>query len=253
MRSLIRLAGYALAASLSLFTTEGLAVSIDPGFDLLKTAVSGSYVDLSGIGIGRVELVGNNNLPGLEGLRVDTIVERKAGCDFNFTNQCTIDIQLKELSLRSKNPVDIGGTFFDVFVEENPENPSPEGSMTITLNSADGGTFSSVLPVSAKLTFVEVGNPSNSFIYSFFDNFVSPENVPWSTIAPPGWPSSDEYPAGGFYPGVLPPSASLTGKPRFVGFVEQALLARHRIPEPATLALFGAGLGLMGWRRRKLA
>ena len=251
MRSLIRLAGYALAASLSLFTTEGLAVSIDPGFDLLKTAVSGSYVDLSGIGIGRVELVGNNNLPGLEGLRVDTIVERKAGCDFDTTNPCTIPIQLKELSLRSKNPVDIGGTFFDVFVEEDPLQDL--GSMTITLNSAgNGGTFSSSLPVNAKLTFVEVGNPSNSFPVSFFDVFTSLD-VPWSTIAPPGWPSSDEYPARGFYPGVLPPSASLTGKPRFVGFVEQALLARHRIPEPATLALFGAGLGLMGWRRRKLA
>jgi hypothetical protein len=250
---LIRLAGYALAASLSLFTTEGLAVSIGPGFDLLKTAVSGSYVDLREIPeIGRiVELVGNP-LPGLGG--VDTIVERKAGCDFDATNPCTIAIQLIKLSLRSKDPVDISGTFFDVFVTEQPPDPitPPDPVMTITLNSAgDGGKFNSSLPVKADLTFTQVGNPSNSFHVSFFDVFTSLD-VPWSTMAPPGWPSSDEYPAGGFYPGVLPPSVT-GGRVRFVGFDEQALLARHRIPEPATLALFGAGLGLMGWRRRKLA
>ncbi|MGH8672233.1 MAG: PEP-CTERM sorting domain-containing protein [Burkholderiales bacterium] len=241
-RSTLLGASVLLLAGLGL--TPALATSIDPGFDLFATS-AGTSVDLPGIG--SVALQGVPIGP----RNTDTIVRRSMGIDpFSVGDtDVSIPIELVALSLHSVKPVPLGSSFFDVFVtlDPNPMGPTT-GGMRVSHELTDGGTFDAQLPVNALLTFIEVGNPGNQIANSFFDVFVSLD-APWSHTPSPGDAHNALFPAGGFFPGVIPGTG---GQTRI--FDEQAQFALHRVrpsPEPASLALFGAGAFALACYRRK--
>jgi len=128
-------------AGQSLFATD-----ISPGFDLLQTA-PGTFFDATPFGLGIIPMVGLPIGPGI----TDTIVERDNGfvCPAPPCLGNTVNIHLFALSLHSAAPINVGGSFFDVFAEidnsagviplsilPQPDalNPST-GTLTIDANS----------------------------------------------------------------------------------------------------------------------
>jgi hypothetical protein len=94
----------------------------------------------------------------------DTIVMRQASASLpTIGSSDTIPIEIVSLSLKSVAPlmVTYGPTapeFFDVSVELAPLPQTP-GSMTLTRETQNGGTFDSVLPVLSSISFTNT-NPS---------------------------------------------------------------------------------------------
>ncbi len=137
-----------------------LASEISPGFDLFTTPDGTAFIDLSGAGLGIVDLVGNP-IPGEPG-GADTIVERLTGLPDGATG--TIDIELVALSLVSMAPVVInfggGARFFDIFLTLNDAQPSL-GEMTILTHddAAGGGTFVSFFNVFFQIEFRDTASP----------------------------------------------------------------------------------------------
>lgn len=117
----------------------------------------------------------------------------------------TVPIELVALSLVSVEPIQVTSpdkalSFFDVFFEVSAATPS-SGSMTITREHADGGTFTSELYVRPKLTFREVGNPTNEFVLedSAYTLHLRASTVPWiNDSSGLLWPSC----SSNFVPGV---------------------------------------------------
>ena len=238
------------------------ATSILPGFDLWSTipgsAPIGTTVDLGPLGI--VPLQGNP-LPGLGD--ADTIVERKAGLGPPFDPPADTDvipIEIVALQLRSISPVDISGTLFDLDIISGSllgEPTNPIGQMTVTHDFANGGTFTvDLLPVDAKATFTEVGNPLNTF-----DQFIPVEFVGavggWSHTPGPMDLHGPLHPSGDFFAGIdhatgekLPPVVHPAGPgfpPGHLHVVRAAM-----VPEPSTSLLLGLALaGLAVMRRRR--
>jgi hypothetical protein len=130
---------------------------IPAGFDYLST-VAGTYVNVPGVG--PVPLLGNPNNLGL--YNSDTIVERLNGADVPDTlgATATVNTEMTKLSLESTAPVNIGGSFFDVFVELNP-NTATLGQLTLTQTvngeGAPEGTFTSFFDVFFDLTLHPIG------------------------------------------------------------------------------------------------
>jgi len=224
-----------------------MATPIGPGFDLFHTPAGPTTVTTP---VGPISLQGRPIDPSLGD--TDTIVERLAGIDpLPVGGQGTIPIQIIDLSLESISPVPIGSSFFDVFVDL--AGPQTLGSMTVFHGVANGGTFDADLPVNARLTFTEVGNPSNTFADSFFDVFVTLTPGSWSHTPRPDDAHNATFPAGGFFPGVDP----ITGGKVLI--LEVAPSATHgvlpgQIPEPSTLLLLGSGLaGIAVFGRKRLA
>jgi hypothetical protein len=212
---------------------------IGPGFDLFTT-LPGTFANIPGIGI--VSFIGGP--PVIPGTNVDTIVERLEGIDpFPVGGVGTIPIILRELSLQSVAPVNIGGTFFNVFATELPTQTL--GSMTIFHSTADGGTFNSTLPVDALLTFIPVGG-GTSFTATFSTTLTS-IGCGWSHTPPPDYPTDPRFPSGGFFPVVTPCiETSDTGNE------EHVVMAA--VPEPTTLLLLASGLaGIAGFGRKKIS
>jgi len=260
------------------------AVVIDPGFDLFTTPAPGDPweggiwpTDLSYGTFVRIDPDATGPAPEITiplkgGPRVgpfdtDTIVERKLTVNPTPGNPETVPIELVALSLRSVDPVDIGGTLFDVEVIDNPST-SPIGQMTITKDAAaDGGTFNALLPVDTLVTFSQVDDRSNQVTVPVQEQF-DVQNGVWSLVPRADDTHNAQWPSGGFYPGVippglgplpLPPSGSGT-QPDLGKFptLEFAVLAQHGVlpsqtPEPATLLIWSMLAGLafgVGWRRR---
>lgn len=186
-----------LLVALVLVITIGLqgrsvyATGIEPGFDLFETQL-GTFVNLGPRVI--VDLMGKPIDPANLG-STDTIVERLQGI---AAPPGTIPIEIVALSLVSVAPVNIGGSFFDVFVVLDP-GPQLLGSMTVRHQFANGGTFDATLPVRARLTFTEVGNPVNTFTRTVEKLFFT-TNAAWSHDPPPGYPVNPLFPPGGFFP-----------------------------------------------------
>jgi hypothetical protein len=148
----------------SLLGALGQSAEIDPtcplgcvakGTDYFMTVPGTTAFDF-GPGIGVVNFVGRSlALPGL-GV-TDTIVQRLGDAQFNSP----VNLMLTALSLKDASPINIGGSFFDVFVALDPAHLANDtGSMTISGN-LNGGTFTSTLNVFFTANFVPVttGNP----------------------------------------------------------------------------------------------
>jgi len=126
--------------------------------------------------------------------QVDTIIHRKSDAILDgIGSQVTIPIEMVALSLQSVTPIEIRNSLDEIelwdVVVSAPNNP--EGSMTIRLESNNGGTYDALVPVDGIFTFtrrndgavrvvnaVEVGLPPLIF---------EVDNAPWldSQIEPP--------------------------------------------------------------------
>ena len=217
-----------------------MADPIGPGFDLFHT-VPGTFANIPNIGI--VAFMGGP--PVLPGTNTDTIVERLQGIDpFPVGGMGTIDIVLRELSLQSVAPVNVGGTFFNIFATALPDQTP--GTMTVFHSNPGGGTFNSTLPVNAQLTFVPVG-VGVSFSMNFSTTLISVDCT-WSHTPPPNYPMPPQFPHGRFFPIDGPCiEASATGN-------EEHRVEPAQTPEPTTLLLLASGLvGIAGFGRKKIS
>ena len=124
-----------LALSAIYSTVPATADQVALGSDYFQTP--STIIDFGG-SIGPISLVGSPIGPG----NTDTIIQRQADA---IINGPAIPIQLTALSLRSSVPVNVGGTFFDVFVTLDPASlDSDKGTMTVT-GTRSGGTFDAII------------------------------------------------------------------------------------------------------------
>jgi hypothetical protein len=149
-----------------------------------------------------------------------------------------IEAEIVALSLESIAPIQLGASFFDVFVDLNPAVRSM-GQLNVMHNDPGGGTFDSFFDVFTEITFTEVGNPSNRMVVPQQDHITSMGSM-WSHTSPPAYPETRQYPSGGFYPGPI----NHTGPHPHT---------EPSSPEPGSallLVIGGIGLGLIGRVRR---
>jgi hypothetical protein len=205
-------------------------------------------------GIGTVGFVGNPLDPGKLGT-TDTIVQRLNDVDLSSGSGMT-DIQITALSLKSAAPVNVGGSFFDVFVTLDP-NPTGSHDMgTITIHGdANGGTWDSTLDVFFDAKLVEVGNPGNTQTLTGLDLMLNSTGALWGPTPPPGvllisglvgdlaannhtdLINNADIHQVDFWPGLVHqgPHPVDPGRP---------------VPEPSTLSLCVSGLLVFGlWKR----
>ena len=210
------------------------SILIEPGFDLFEIDPFGSFVDLSAF----IEIIPDPLTVPLQGtpptVRVGdapVILERLEGADLIPGEPVSIDIELVALSLVSVDPVDIGGTLFDVLIFN--EVPSI-GQITITLGVSDPGTgvpflYGLTLDLVLAKILSEVGEPGNDFFYDLI-------------VTVTGSGTGSLSPSGGIFLGPV--------------LLSDTVFAMNLIPipEPTTLAIFAiglAGLGFFMTRRRR--
>jgi len=222
--------------------------SVLAGSDYLST-VSASF-DFGGP-IGVVDLMGGTP-PGV----ADTIVTRLSDATLpGIGSSATIDIEMRFLSLQSIAPIQVMGSFFDVFVTLDPNLPSP-GEMTINHEFADNGTpdpegtFTSTLNVNFLADFVStMGGPG----FQVTDSLTLQTSTPasWSHEPAPGALLVTGPPGDLRANNHVPPRQGF-GDFFIVGIVmeEHPGAGVHQaeqttIPEPGTYVLLMSGLGLM--------
>lgn len=183
----------------------GGGAGIEPGFDLWVTPEDGNTsielgcpdippipADFFGPGsdpfTGTVDLIGEplTTIPDNVLGPTDTIIERK---EFALLPECpsvaTVDIEIVALSLVSVNPIIVtfnGG--------QDPQNwdvkvclssqPQQTGSMTISQNCTEGGTFDALLPVLPLLIFTQLDPPYNQLGLDFGLEGIDP--IPLITV-----------------------------------------------------------------------
>jgi len=96
----------------------------------------------------------------------DTLIQRSDDpflrCDLPSETEVTVDIQVIAMSLESTAPIIVtydGGQNpedWDVTVDLSV-NPQPMGSLTAKKTNCNGGTYTNVLPVLPRFTFIKVG------------------------------------------------------------------------------------------------
>jgi len=245
---LVGLAVLALGASAS--AQQGCANGgpcVALGTDYLQTQPGSNFN--FGPGIGVVNFMG---LP-IGPAATDTKVQRHADANINGG---FIPIQIVALSMESTAPVNVGGSFFDVFVTLDPANLGNDiGQMQIN-GSLGGGTFTSFFDVffDAHFAPVSTGQPFDVFSSIALSNGGSS----WSPTPPPsavivtgpfGEQNANTHtglPANfvDFFPcSVAPCTEDSSGQAHHV-------VSPATTPEPSTLLLLGpAGLGLL-WKLR---
>jgi hypothetical protein len=130
-----------------------------------------------GPGIGAVNFIGLPIGPGL----TDTIVQRNAGATINGV---AIPIQITALSLVSTAPVNVGGSFFDVFVTLDPAHLADDIGTATGSGTLSGGTFSTSFTESLDVHFAPHGGGTGFDV--FLSQVLSNSSASWSPTPPPG-------------------------------------------------------------------
>ena len=165
------------------FSMAVSAADIDPtvpsvalGSDYFATQ-PGTHFNFGG-GIGDVNLLG---LP-IGPFNTDTIIQRRADA---VLGGAAIPIQMVALSLKSAAPVNVGGSFFDVFITLDPANLANDtGTMSIAGNTTAGGTFSSALNVFFQAHFAPTGAGSAFDVFNQVN--LTSSGTAWGPTAPAG-------------------------------------------------------------------
>jgi hypothetical protein len=256
------------------FTMTAYAADVDPtspsvalGSDYFAT-VAGTHFNFGGP-IGDVSLMG---LP-IGPFNTDTIVQRQADA---IIGGPAIPIQIVALSLKSTAPVNVGGSFFDIFVTLDPTNLNNDiGTLAVTGTQA-GGLFTSNLNVFFDAHFAPV---TTGAAFDVFNHIaLTNAGAPWGPTptagavlvnGPDDGTTSDQNANlhSGLKSGACTPTAPSTpcevdfflntgpngGNPNqpFVeanGTNEAHFAIEARTPEPASLLLLGSALLALGLR-----
>jgi hypothetical protein len=205
-----RLSSWAALVALLCISLPGAAQSA--GDDLLQTG-SGSFVDLSSIGLGQVALQGVP-IEACTG-NADTIVRRTSSVP---TGGGSVPVVMIAVFMKSIKSVTYQGQSADVYVTLNNSGgaistnvlPQPDslalstGSLTVRTD----GTFDSNITVNADIIFVKAGTSVTNSANWIHHQPASPQtlisaNSSWSTTPPSGYPSCSIFASGGFYPTSL--------------------------------------------------
>ena len=171
----------------------------------------------------------------------------------------TIDIEMVSLSLRSVDPVDIGGTLFNLGFSLSSAQPSL-GTQDITSHDDLSNEIKvvTVLDVLIDITASEVGNSTNTiFAPGIADNLCGFCQAPWigfsenaSHVPSPGYPTPPGWPSGGYY------WNNYIGYGDYVVFngnIFQIANTPSIVPVPAALWLFAPAVTALALTRRKSA
>ena len=158
----------AFLALVSPLSIQADSETIPAGNDYLITVPGVTYTTIPGIG--KVPLMGNPSACGSPCLGgSDTVVHRDTEVlgtpDVPGAQEGTISTTLTQLWLKSVAPVNIGGSFFDVFVNLDPAAPPSTGLLDLQNTSGDGtpsvpeGDFKidSFFDIFVELTLTPVG------------------------------------------------------------------------------------------------
>src|SRR5579863_1083480 len=122
------LAACSLLLLFSHLAHAGSITDVALGTDYFQTQ-AGTFFNFMGQ---TIPLTGNPIGPGM----TDTIIERQSDAVLGGTTP----IQITALSLESVAPVNIGGSFFDIFVTLDPLNLSNDTGALVITGDATGGT-----------------------------------------------------------------------------------------------------------------
>jgi hypothetical protein len=206
---------------------------VQKGTDWLVT-LPGTFVTFMG---SPVAMMGNPAFAG----GPDTIVSRLTDLVVAdvVNSQATTATVMNLLALKSVAPVNVGGSFFDVYVDLDPGHVTT-GSLTLTQTVAGEGipegTFTSFFDVFFDLSLTPVGQAKAPCTVGVncFPGEVNPLNGSGS------W--TDDTTNGVF----------LVGQVNYAAPTEGHNAMQIPIPEPGTLLLFGAGmLGLLAFVKRR--
>jgi hypothetical protein len=230
----------------------------DPG---APPSVPGTWADLSTVpGFAPGPPIPFEGVPmGLPGHgNTDTVVEI-LGPPVPPGGTGTIDVEMVALSLQSVDPIDIGGTLFDVEIQLSSTMPS-FGTFDIV---GHNDVFSDIKVVSSfdvffDISATEVGNPTNViFAPGVQDTLTGFSELPWigfienaSHIPSPLYPTPPGWPSGGFY------WNNFSGFPDFNvlnGAILDLAITPAIVPIPAALWLFVPAMAGLILMRRRLA